>query len=160
MNPKVTFEPVPNAAKITSPNDLIKHLNSHQRLEGLDPDDLVIIGAGSNPKAEDRGKVIFTRDDSGELAGPFRWEATGGDGDDCCNTGQLCCIQCDNVGELRTFVRTADTMAEEKEKGRFLCGWKLADGADNSVGGDLTANAGFFTGASPDWDVYTVVFEG
>lgn len=157
-NPTVKIEPVPAADKITSPNDLLEHINKHNRIEGLQQGQVVIIAEGSLPNAEQRDKIIFTRDNDGGLHGPFRWKATGGA--DCCETGVLCCMNCGDVGELKTFVRTADTMAEEKEKDRFACGWKLANGTDNTIGGDLTGVAGLFQGSAPDWDVYTVVFEG
>lgn len=62
------------------------------------------------------------------------------------------------IGELKTVVRSADTVALDlQNKGFEGAGWHLADGTTTGVP-DLTANDGFFTGSGPDWDIYTVAY--
>lgn len=88
------------------------------------------------------------------------------------------------IGELRTIVRQADTVADDMlEKG--LAGWYLADGSrsgvpdltgdvtladqdlvdpgnlvDNTVKSKAVAPSQYFKGTSPNWDVYTVCYIG
>lgn len=56
------------------------------------------------------------------------------------------------VGELKTVVRSASTVAEDRADKGLVGGWELADTAP-----DLTGDAGFFNGSAPDWDRYTVI---
>jgi hypothetical protein len=64
------------------------------------------------------------------------------------------------VGELKTIVRTAATLAEDMEQKGFTdAGWHLANGGNAPIP-DLTGAAGFFSGAGPDYAVYTVGYLG
>lgn len=64
------------------------------------------------------------------------------------------------IGELKTVVRSETVMQDELlVKGFVGTGWYLADGTKAGVP-NLTSNTGFFTGASPNWDIYTVCYLG
>lgn len=56
-------------------------------------------------------------------------------------------------GEMKT-VKRSESNVEDDMKEKALAGWFLADG-DNGTE-DMTAHGGFFIGAAPDYDVYTV----
>ncbi len=64
------------------------------------------------------------------------------------------------VGELKTIVRTENTLEEDMEKKNLSgAGWYLADGSQIPIP-DYTSKPGFLEGSGPDYSVYTVGYFG
>lgn len=101
----------------------------------------------ATPEQRPFPRLIFT--DAGLFVGLGVWDTTLG----AWVTGAV-------LGELKTIVRTSDTVEQDLVvKGLEGAGWHLADGTTTGIP-NLTANTGFFTGTTPNWDVYTVGYTG
>ena len=91
-------------------------------------------------------------DEEGDPKYLAKWVGSGGDEDGCCGPGELCCLHCGPVGELKTILRSAATLGEEsvptgwtvatelEENDRFFA---EATAADSETG--TAASAGYFT---------------
>jgi hypothetical protein len=103
--------------------------------------------AKATPNSKSFLRLLF--DDQRRFLGAAVWDTTLG----AWNTGG-------QIGELKTIIRAAGTLvADMTNRGYPENGWHLADGSTAGVP-DLTANTGFFTGAGPNWDIYTVAYTG
>jgi len=64
------------------------------------------------------------------------------------------------IGETKTIIRSAATVMDDMEqKGLLNAGWHLMDGNTAGVP-DYHAKDGWFSGAGPNYDVYTVCYTG
>lgn len=63
------------------------------------------------------------------------------------------------VGQLRTVVRTSNTVADDMDEKLLYGTWHLCDGTSGGVP-DLHTNDAFFQGSAPNWDIYTVQYTG
>lgn len=100
----------------------------------------------ATPDVRNAPRLVF--DDQGRYLGTMVWDTNLG----VWTTGA-------RIGELKTLVRTADTLEEDLAGKNLGAGWYLCDGNQAPLP-DLTAVDGFFQGSTPNWSVYTVGYLG
>ncbi len=110
---------------------------------------VVFIQEGQLPGPDDRNKIIIVTDTEGDPKYLGKW-VEGDDGNNgCCGPGEICCLHCGPVGELKIISRSQQELGDEQ----IPTGWALAS--------ELEDNTQFFSeadGAAPGY--YTIRYQG
>jgi len=161
MKLNVNPSPYPNGSCPTSLKDIedwIKTWDFSLPDGAIDGGRFAIIEDGQLPNPEDRGKVLIVTDENGDPK--FLGKFIDAEGDGCCGPGNVCCLSCHKVGELKTILSTALTIEEET----IPVGWTLTNGVLTDT--DLTENPAFWEQNPDEGDenfspsYYTIQYTG
>lgn len=127
-------------------DELLRHIaNQPVVIQGRGGDQIEIgFNVGEETPGEDYTALPWLKQDS---AGNWSWQVF--------ENGQWEPVCCHDLGDIKTKIRVADTIAED-----LPTGWIVLDSTAPAPFPNLSGDSNYFAGTAPNWDMYTVGYIG